>query len=361
MVQTALVVLILSVYAGFAEANPCAGHIQAITKIRGIQSKDPVCLGQVDHVASTLEKGLELCQRRNGMEIRPLPCTPSRDRNSSLRDVGAAGVAQAGQSADASALNTQYHGIADALIEKESNCVNRLRNLRKQLACSLPLELGQKAREESYWNQFWNREKSKAPFAESISPEVRLLGTTAASAYLWRGVRGGGTLPNPNDSYSTQRRAITALGYTGLGYANGGTDGAIAGALMTPGLFIPYGKYMQKQHGKNRIRDFAYMTGAGLATTALPALYLSMRGYNPWPLLAGGAAKGLCYYGAYQWGKGAFANSPDKGFVGGVETQTAELCHGATIGAGLSGSLLYSNNEPEDKKRSTSLCADSSK
>jgi hypothetical protein len=342
-----LMVLQASWALASAQVPSCAQHSTWVAQLAGWTSQDPACEGQRQHALGILRQGLQICeQRRKQLD----PNCDSR-RATTANFLPLANFATQDQvTRQAESLNSQYEGLVQGMTKNTNSCLRRLARFRDVVACKLPLELGQKVHEASAWDRFWNRAKSRAPFEDSISPEVRLGITTIASAALWR-FRGSGLFADPNNSMSTMRRGVTALGYIGMGYFNGGMDGAIAGGLLTPGLFLPYGKHHAL---KNKWRDTAAMTAIGGLTTALPSAYLAARGYNSLPLLAGGLAKGPCYFAGKQWTKDSLDWSPDKQFLGGVHTQFGELCNGATIGAGLSGSLLYGRGEdntppPEDQ------------
>lgn len=340
----------------------CLKHAQWLDRLARYPTRDPRCQGQLDSAMRSLSEGYRLCKQLNPPKPAVAICETSSDTKNflALKNIGNYQNQQSAR-ADASEVVSQYKGLVDGLDKDPASCLNQLGGFRHDVTCKLSPEFGQEPPKSSWWSDFWNREKSEAPFSD-IPPWLRLGLTTAASAALWR-FRGGGLFTDHDDSKSGMRRTVTALGYAGLGWFNGGTDGLITGALMIPGLFVPYGEQMVMKKGVNGVdqsekwRNFGYMSGLGLLTTAAPSAYLYARGYDPTGMLLGGASKGLCYFGAWNWAPNTF-NSPNKEFMGGGATQQAELCNGALMGAGMSYSLLYGKGDKskEPKKPAPEKC-----
>jgi hypothetical protein len=349
----------------------CSLHIDWLQKLSSIKSAEPTCRMHIEHTKDILQSGLHHCVEINKLRVDDLKCNKN-DRNlDDLKEILKHRKAQ-NLNLELGRVSSEYKGYRDGLSENSVTCLRQFPKLKKDLNCRLLKEIGisnlSQKKTSSSWSDFWSAEKSKAPLAD-IPPWIKMGITTAASSVLWR-YRGGGLFSDRENSKSGQRRLVTALSYAGLGYFNGGTDGAIAGALMYPGLHVPYGEQMILKKGdllgvdqSKKWRDTGYMTGLGALTTTPSSLYLWARGYNPTAMLLGGSAKGLCYFGSWNWYPDAFKDSPHKSFVGGVPTQTAELCNGATVGAGLSGSLLYGQSkEPKAPtpatKKIPELCND---
>lgn len=354
MTRVLKLALSLCLFATTAQADPaCAKHAHWLSEVLSKQKQDPKCRAQFDQAAKSLSEGLRLCQELNPNPTSRAVCSPAVNQFLRLQDVAAhAGREQA--RVPAADVVSQYKGIVEGMDKQPDACLGRLPGFRRDLSCHLGPEFGQDPPERSWWSDFWNREQSEAPFSE-IPPWAKMGITTIASSVLWR-YRGGGLFTDHNDSKSGERRLVTTLGYLGLGYFNGGLDGAITGGLMLPGLFVPYGEQMVMKEGVRGVdesgkwRNLAYMTGLGTLTTAAPSAYLYARGYNPTGMVLGGTAKGLCYFGSWNWAPNTFA-SPNKEFVGGGATQTAELCSGAAIGLGMSHSLLYGKKKKDDKPK----------
>ena len=249
----------------------CAKHVFWLHTLTAETPSDPRCEGQLQEIRISLFKGLELCEKLNDSGNKNL-CSRTDPQFESLRKIVNHQSKEQRQQ-DANIVNSQYQGYIKGLNQDNESCLQKFKNLKHDLTCGLPAEFGKLPPKKSWWDNFWSREKSEAHFAD-IPPSLRLGISTAASSVLWR-FRGGAFLKS-SSSNSTLRRTVTALGYTGIGYFNGGSDGAIAGALMTPGLFIPYGNFMvmdSNQPGmtsQKKWENLAAMTGVGLGTTALP-------------------------------------------------------------------------------------------
>lgn len=350
--------------AGTSSSIACQKHDQWLARLKGFRAKTAKCQSQIDSAMKAVTQGYQICRDLNPRSAPCSACT-AFSNSQNLQDLQAIQQHQdqSQNRAMASDVMSQYSGLLEGLNKDEDSCLHQLKDFREDLTCKLSPEFGEAPPKTSWWNDFWNRDQSEAPFAD-IPPWLKMGITTVASAYCWRGIRGGGTMPDVNNSYSGMRRMLTAACYTGLGYFNGGLDGAITGALMTPGLFVPYGEQMVMKNGVRGVdqsekwRNLAYMSGLGLLTTAAPSAYLYARGYDPTAMIAGGGVKGLCYFGSWNWAPNAFSNSPNKEFVGGVPTQTAELCNGATIGAGMSYSLLYGKKDKSEKKKPAPIKCD---
>ncbi|MBX2994149.1 MAG: hypothetical protein KF681_04990 [Bdellovibrionaceae bacterium] len=351
--------LCVCLLAPHVRAEPaCAKHAHWLNEVLSRKTQDPKCAPQFDQAANSLARGLRLCQELNADPQKRASCSPAVNQFLRLQEVSAHASREKAKDS-ASEVVSQYKGIVDGMDQQPNACLGQLSGLRRDLSCHLSTEFGQAPPERSWWSDFWNREQSEAPFSD-IPPWAKMAVTTVASSVLWR-YRGGGLFTDHNDSKSGERRLVTTLGYMGLGYFNGGLDGAITGGLMLPGLFVPYGEQMVMKDGVRGVdesgkwRNLAYMTGLGTLTTAAPSAYLYARGYNPTGMLLGGTAKGLCYFGSWNWAPNTF-NSPNKEFVGGGPTQTAELCSGATIGLGMSHSLLYGKKKNDKPKPAPEKC-----
>ena len=336
-----------------ANAAKCAKHAYWLDQILNMRGPDAKCQAQMDQATKSLAQGLRLCQEINPDPRSRATCSPTVNNFVHIQDLAAQRNRDQAR-ASAQDVVSQYQGLVTGM-DGSGSCLSKLQGFRRDLSCELGPEFGKLPPERSWWSDFWNREQSEAPFSD-IPPWLKMGITTVATSVLWR-YRGGGLFTDHSDSKSGQRRTITSLAFVGLGYFNGGLDGAITGGLMLPGLFVPYGEQMVMKEGVRGVdqsekwRNFGYMTGLGALTTAAPSAYLYARGYDPTAMVAGGAAKGLCYFGSWNWAPKAFADSPNKDFVGGVPTQAAELCQGATIGAGMSYSLLYGKKKPAEKPK----------
>lgn len=187
------------------------------------------------------------------------------------------------------------------------------------------------------------RRPADLPFAQSISPEVRIGIATLGGALLNR--FRGGWMPTG----STQSaRLITAALTSGLGYFSGGIDGAIAGGLsVVPVWFNGWGVNMDMGRSNGTYAgDFAAMTGRGVFQMSLASLYLGARGYNAWPLLASGASMGACYAGGWELNERyGFGNGRTGSFFDGA-TSVGEVCFGGVTQGVLSGVLLNGTTAP---------------
>lgn len=194
------------------------------------------------------------------------------------------------------------------------------------------------------WTLFAKREPKKRgekdPWREGplsdMNPILRVGLSMAIGGFLER-FKGGGIFPT---GHTQLARGLTTLGYTGLGYMNGGYDGAIAGALMLPGMFFGHGSFMTigRNGERSKWADTATMAALGVGRTGLSGAYLWARGYGP-GFLASGALSGACYFGASQWA-GNFTLGAKQGFIDGP-TSLGETCTGMAFGAALPLTLQY--------------------
>ena len=165
---------------------------------------------------------------------------------------------------------------------------------------------------------------------------------------MWR-ARGGGFVTLPSTLLA--RLLFVGTGFSLIGYLDGGTDGAIAGALMLPGSFIGYwgvGMIVDTNHA---FQDTAIMSTVGGLRTLLPAAYLNYKGYDATPMGLSGWAMGPCYYSAEQF------LSLNSGFTSGYmakvfdgQTSYAEACSGVAFGAGLALSIASKQPQATDLK-----------
>lgn len=187
------------------------------------------------------------------------------------------------------------------------------------------------------------RQRSDVPF-QWMSRESKQALSTIAGGLLWR-FRGGWM---PTGSTQTAR-IITMIGYSGIGWFNGGMDGAIAGALNVAPVWINgWGTNMdQGRVNGDRSTDFLAMTARGLLQTSLSGGYLLARGYDGWAL-GSGLGMGACYAGGYAIAdQFQFRNrSQSSGVVFEGGTSLGEGCTGAVMGLGLSTSLLNGTRNP---------------
>jgi hypothetical protein len=194
------------------------------------------------------------------------------------------------------------------------------------------------------WTLFAKREAKKRgekdPWREGpwsdMNPILRVGLSMAIGGFLER-FKGGGIFPT---GHTQLARGLTTLGYTGLGYLNGGYDGAIAGALMLPGMFLGHGSFMTigRNGERSKWADTAIMSALGVGRTGLSGAYLWARGYGP-GFLASGALSGACYSGAYQWA-GNLTVGAKQGFIDGP-TSLGEICTGMSIGAAMPLTFQY--------------------
>lgn len=152
---------------------------------------------------------------------------------------------------------------------------------------------------------------------------------------FWR-ARGGGFVSMPGTQIA--RLLFVGVGFSLIGYLEGGRDGAIAGALMLPAVFIGYSENMDLSNG-NRMQKTSAMAARGSLQTLLPALYLGSQGYDPKPLLLGGAMMGPCYAATAKYMQGATVNGGMLGKAFDGVTSWGEFCSGITFGAGLAWAL----------------------
>lgn len=201
---------------------------------------------------------------------------------------------------------------------------------------------------------------SDEPF-QFLGKGTKQLISTVAGAFLWR-ARGGSI-----ETGSTQagRLIFATLGYGGLGWFNGGTDGLVAGGLSSVPLWIyGWGAWQDQGRNKNstglfndkgsRLNDALMMSLRGLFQTSLSGGYLLARGYDGYALASGGSM-GLCYAGSYELddrtqitqvrdrsgklvSRNKWIDSP---------TALGEICTGAFMGAGLSTTLQNGRYEGE--------------
>lgn len=333
----------------------CLKHAYWLNKITSMKANNGRCQSQLDAVKRALADGYQICQELNPPKAAKEICEvgPAAKNYLSLRELSSYKDQQPAR-LQASEIVSQYKGFLEGFDKDEDSCLRELPGFRHDFTCKLSPEFGEKPAKPSWWSDFWNREQSEAPF-QDIPPWLKTIASGAMGAFCWR-ARGGGIFADPENSHSTIRRLGAAACFTGIGWFNGGLDGAIAGLAMLPGMFVPYGEQMVMKNGvrgvdeSGKFRNLAYMTGLGLATTAASSAYLYARGYDPTAMIAGGGAKGLCYFGSWNWAPNTF-NSFDKEFVGGGATQTAELCSGATMGAGLAYSLNYGKTEKQENPK----------
>lgn len=187
------------------------------------------------------------------------------------------------------------------------------------------------------------RQRNNVPF-QWMNRETKQVISTVAGGLLWR-FRGGWL---PTGSTQTAR-LLTVAGFAGIGWFNGGMDGAVAGALNVVPVWINgWGKNMdQGRVNGDRSTDFLAMTARGLLQTSLSGGYLLARGYDGWGL-ASGLGMGACYAGGYavadHYRLKERSQSSRVVFEGG--TSIGEGCTGAVMGLGLSTSLLNGTRNP---------------
>lgn len=127
-------------------------------------------------------------------------------------------------------------------------------------------------------------------------------------AVTWR-CRGGGGCPALGTQTARLFYAVIPQTLFGgvFGYLEDGwggvRDGAITGALMTPSLFIPWGRQMDVgRAGGSKWEDFSLLMIRGYAQTLPAAWYAASVGKDPSPILVAGVAMAPTYFAAWQWG-----------------------------------------------------------
>lgn len=204
------------------------------------------------------------------------------------------------------------------------------------------------------------RKRAKDEPFQSLGKGTKQLISMVAGALLWRAR--GGAIETGNTHVG--RLLFSTLGYGGLGWFNGGTDGLIAGGLSSVPLWLygwsawqDQGRGQSKASGKwnegsSRLNDALMMSLRGLFQTSLSGGYLLARGYDGYALASGGAM-GLCYAGSYELDahtQMTQVRNSDGKLVGRnkwIDSPTAlgELCSGAFMGAGLSTTLQNGRDE----------------
>lgn len=185
-----------------------------------------------------------------------------------------------------------------------------------------------------------SQQQAQAQFERSAIPRLilRVALSGLAGGFMWRS-RGGGIQLG---STQLARLTFVGLGYTLVGLLNGvieqdpqlAHDGAMAGLLMLPGAFLGYGGDFDLTTG-NQQSETINLTVNGMARVALPTVYLASRGYEPAPLLAGGALMGGCYNSAAN----LFERMRNHSRFFDGHTAVAEACTGAAFATGLALSL----------------------
>lgn len=323
-----------------AVAKSCVAHAKWVRHFTGLTGLTPRCERERRHRVEILRMGYDLCAKEHGGPRSADLCEPNftEGRNlSAIRDVASATTEKIGSEA----LKEKYKELKLEIEEKNSICAFKsdsalLKALQKKLPGELPKE-----KAKGIFGGFLDFENTELPLKD-IPPSLRMALSTVATSFLWR-YRGGWL--GPKKGGTTTRRAVTGVGMMAIGYFNGGLDGAIAGALTVPTMFAPYSKYWDlSDDNKNLGKNFAYMTGRGLYQTSLAGIYLAARGYGPGMLLSG-AAMGPCYYMGWNQAKDVKLGSGK--MIGAAPTQISEMCTGAAMGLGLSGSLLYGKSTDE--------------
>ncbi len=184
----------------------------------------------------------------------------------------------------------------------------------------------------------------KSSRASSWLQTLAVLGSMGAGALAWR-IRGG-WLPTGN---TTLGRVLGTLPFIGSGALTGlasngwegAFDGAVAGALMFPGMSLGYlgSASMGNGDGKKHTSDFLKMLAAGAGRTLIPGVYLGLRGYNfGWAYAPSGALTSLCYHVGWNRFGHIGSNNPNALLDG--PTSAAELCAGAIYGGGQAMALI---------------------
>lgn len=185
------------------------------------------------------------------------------------------------------------------------------------------------------------RTRSDVPF-QGISRETKQIVSAVAGAALWR-FRGGWL---PTGSTQTAR-LVTLLGFSGIGYFNGGMDGAIAGALNVAPVWINgWGNHFDiGRNGGGSTRETLMMTARGLLQTSLSGGYLLARGYDGWAL-GSGLGMGVCYAGGTNMSERHNITSGNSSAFLDGGTAIGEACTGGLMGLGLSTTLLNGTRNP---------------
>jgi hypothetical protein len=179
------------------------------------------------------------------------------------------------------------------------------------------------------------RQRQDAQALSFVRKATGILLSGLMGGVFWR-ARGGGFVSMPGTQIA--RLLFVGVGFSLIGYLEGGRDGAIAGALMLPAVFIGYSENMDLSNG-NRMQKTSAMAARGSLQTLLPALYLGSQGYDPKPLLFGGAMMGPCYAATAKYMQGATVNGGMFGKAFDGVTSWGEFCSGITFGAGLAWAL----------------------
>jgi hypothetical protein len=188
------------------------------------------------------------------------------------------------------------------------------------------------------------RSRPNLPYP-SLSDADRQLFTFIVSAVYWR-MRGGGLLDEPKGTQDT-RKFFTKLPMGFLGRLNGGDFGkSIGESMFMPLILKGWGEYMDMGHTANesdKYHDLVFMTDRGAYQVANAVKSLRQNGYEAAHFAAGGLQMGPCYYFAWEQLSTKYIGHdlalPYKHFLHGA-TSWGELCVGASLGLGMSRSLL---------------------
>lgn len=181
---------------------------------------------------------------------------------------------------------------------------------------------------------------------DNLSDADREYITMYVSSIMWR-FRGGGVVER-SDSTQFRRIFYTWMPMNMLGALNGGEYGAQKGGPLFLGLFKMWGEYFDM--GTNPVEDDRYfdltkMSERGIFQVKILLKTLERDGFTTTPVLMAGLQMGPLYYFA-TYSNMVSANhyeglktSPFLEAIGG-QTDWGEVLFGATIGIGLSRSLL---------------------
>lgn len=163
-------------------------------------------------------------------------------------------------------------------------------------------------------------------------------------AIMWR-IRGGGITQEPD---GTRKRRVLGVyhPFNYLSKLSGGDSAADQGTSLLYAVIKGWGRYFdmgRTKEDEDIYFDLVHMTKRGQYQVVGSANDLEGRNFDPTALQIAGLQMGPCYF--YAWEKyegknlGKDLKPPFKEFIDGP-TALGELCFGATLGLGLSETLL---------------------
>lgn len=276
----------------------------------------------VDTLRTVLLKirAARLLQRIDEAEGRYTSASLSLDQKSACFD----GAALASAKAKLATLTTELAGARARLAKVEADGVSARTSEERCLAAR------------------GRTRKGPLPFP-SLTREERLFVAFWLGGIYWR-MRGGGLIPLG----STQQARFFFLQqpFARIGELSGTTDGADAAFQLYLAVFEGWGQSMDMgttPGGGDKYADLVGMTGRGERQVKAAAQLLQSRGYDPRALQAGGLQMGPCYFRAFEelpaFRYAPNATTPYGPFIEGP-TAVGEFCSGASIGVGLTRTLL---------------------